>query len=153
MAEKTSVTRELYEGFQRGQLERWDPIFAPDVAFYSPGYWGGKGLAGLKGWGAEFLKAFQPRIDLVDESPAGERPFLTVNLNWKHVQPFFDLKPTGREGTSLETFLLTVKNGRIERFQVADATLDLAIYLWERGHPQVHNVRPDPLVKGVERRG
>lgn len=153
MADTTSITRELYDSFQRGQLDRWNGIFAPDVAFYSPGYWGGRGLDALKGWGGEFIKAFEPRIDLVDELSTGDRPFITINLNWKHVKPFFDVKPTGREGTSIETFLLTVKNGRIERFQVLDGTLDLAIYLWERGHPQAHNVHPEPLIKGIERRG
>ncbi len=151
MTAPLTITRVLYDSFQRGQFDRWDAIFSPDVAFYSPGYWGGHGLSGLKSWAAQFLEAFAPRIDLVDEAPAGERPFLTVNLNWKHVKPFFDVKPTGREGTSIETFLLTVRAGRIERFQVADASLDLAIYLWERGHPQVHNVHPDALVRGIER--
>jgi hypothetical protein len=82
----------------------------------------------------------------------GHRAFLTVNLNWKHVKPFFGLQPTQREGTSIETFLLTIENDRVTRFYVADNSLDLALYLWERGWPSAHNVRPqEVLVKGVER--
>lgn len=127
-----SITREIYEGFQRGEFARWDKVIAQDVELYSPGAWGVKGLEGLKTWATEFLKALKPRIDLVDEFEGGERAFLTVNLNWKHVEPFFALKPTGREGTSIETFILTIKDGKVVRFGVADNTLDLSIYLWEQ---------------------
>ena len=35
------------------------------------------------------------------------------------------LAPTGREGTSVETLLLTIRAGRIVRIDVADNTLDL----------------------------
>ena len=145
------IAREIYEGFQRGEFERWDAVIAQNVEIYSPGYWGGKGLDMLKAWGAEFLKALKPRIDLIDEFDGGDRAFLTVNLNWKHVEPFFDPKPTGREGTSLETFILTIQDGHVIRFGVADNTLDLAIYLWERGYPMAHNIHPEPLVQGTER--
>jgi ketosteroid isomerase-like protein len=147
-----SITREIYEGFQRGEFERWDKVIAQDVEIYSPGYWGGKGIDALKTWGGEFLKALQPRIDLVDEFEGSDRAFVTVNLNWKHVEPFFDLKPTGREGTSIETFILTIKDGKVVRFGVADNTLDLAIYLWERGWAQAHNVHPEAIIQGIERR-
>lgn len=146
-----SITREIYEGFQRGEFDRWDAVIAPDVLLNSPGKYGGQGLDALKTWGAEFLKALKPRIDLVDEYEGESRAFLTVNLNWKHIEPFFGLQPTGREGTSIETFLLTIENGKVVRFDVADNSLDLAIYLWERGWPQAHNVRPQPIVNGIER--
>ncbi|MDM9379871.1 ester cyclase [Chlorogloeopsis sp. ULAP01] len=146
-----SIIREIYEGFQRGEFERWDAVIAQDVEIYSPAYWGGQGLDALKAFGAEFVKALKPRIDLVDEFDGGDRAFLTVNLNWKHVEPFFDLKPTGREGTSIETFILTIQNGQVTRFGVADNTLDLAIYLWGRGYSMAHNIRPEPIVQGIER--
>ncbi|HYE48569.1 MAG TPA: hypothetical protein VEB20_03190, partial [Azospirillaceae bacterium] len=63
----------------------------------------------------------------------------------------FGVAPTGRRGTSVETLLLTISNGKVVRFGVADNTLDLAIYLWERGFPQQHNVVPPAIVKGIER--
>jgi hypothetical protein len=155
-AGKTSITREVYEAFQRGELQRFDAVIAPDVLINSPGGFGMKGIDALKGWGGAFLKAFQPRIDLVDEydgTKNGEgRAFITVNLNWKHVEPFFDIKPTGREGTSIETFLFTVKGGKIARWDVADNTIDIAYYLTDRGWPSSHNVHPEPLVKGIARR-
>ena len=152
----SSITREVYEAFQRGEMLRFDAVIAPDVLINSPGGFGMQGIDALKGWGGAFLKAFQPRIDLVDEydgTKNGEgRAFITVNLNWKHVEPFFDIKPTGREGTSIETFLFTVKGGKIVRWDVADNTADLVYYLTDRGWPSPHNVHPEPLVKGIERR-
>lgn len=155
-ADQRAITREVYEAFQRGELQRFDTVIAPDVAINSPGAWGMKGIDTLKTWGEAFLKAFKPRIDLVDEydgTQNGEgRAFITVNLNWKHVAPFFDIKPTGREGTSIETFLFTIKGGKIVRWDVADNTVDLAYYLTDHGWPSPHNVHPDALVKGMERR-
>ncbi len=147
-----SITREIYEGFQRAEFKRWDAIVATDVLLNSPSGYGTVGLEPLKQWAAEFLKALQPRIDLVDEYEGKERAFVTVNLNWKHVGEFFGLKPTGREGTSIETFILTIKDGKITRWDVADNTLDLALYLWERGWNHPHNIRPNPIITGIERR-
>lgn len=155
-AAATSIAREVYEAFQRGELQRFDAVIAPNVLINSPGGFGMTGVDALKTWGGAFLKAFKPRIDLIDEydgTKNGEgRAFITVNLNWKHVEPFFDIKPTGREGTSIETFLFTVKGGRITRWDVADNTIDIAYYLTDRGWPSPHNVHPEVLVKGVERR-
>jgi hypothetical protein len=64
---------------------------------------------------------------------------------------FFGVAPTGREGTSVETMLLTVREGLVTRIDVADNTLDLVLYLWDRGWPHPHNIEPDPLVVGVDR--
>ena len=129
--ENVSITREVYEGFQRGEFERWDAVFDAEVEIYSPGLQGGKGLDTLKSFAGEFIKAFNPRIDLVDEYEGnGNRSFITITMHWKHVQPFYGIHPSGREGTSVETFLLTIKDGKVTRFDVADNSLDLAIYLW-----------------------
>lgn len=78
--------------------------------------------------------------------------FLTFNLNWKHVEPFFGIQPTGREGTSIEMFILTFEQGKLVQMYVADDSLDLAIYLWERGCPQAHYKQPQRYVVGLERR-
>lgn len=151
-----SITREVYEAFQRGELQRFDAVVSPNVVINTPGGWGMQGIDALKTWGEAFLKAFEPRIDLIDEydgtADGGGRAFITVNLNWKHVGPFFDVKATGREGTSIETFLFTVQGGMIVRWDVADNTADLLYYLTDRGWPSPHNVHPEVLLKGVERR-
>ncbi|NET74436.1 MAG: ester cyclase [Sphaerospermopsis sp. SIO1G2] len=154
-ADETVIGREIYDSFQRLEFDRWDAIMAEDVEIYSPGFWGGKGLEHLKGWGKEFITALETRVDLVDEfevidATGNGRGFITVTLYWKHAKPFFGIAPTGREGTSVETFFYTMKNGKITRFQVADNTLDLAIYLWERGMPQAHNARPKPIIVGID---
>lgn len=148
-----SITREIYEGFQRAEFHRWDAIVAPDVILDSPPLRESvKGIDALKNWAGEFIKAFNPRIDLVDEFEGdGDRAFLTVTLNWKHVQPFFDIQPTGREGTSIEAIILTIKEGKVVYWYVCVATIDLAFYLWERGWPSGHNRRREPIVSGVER--
>jgi hypothetical protein len=146
-----TIVRDIYEGFQRAELDRWDAVIAPDVEIYSPGMWGGRGIAALKGFAGEFIKALSPRIDLVDEFDGGSRAFLTFCMYWHHTAPFFGIAPTGRRGTSVETLLLSVQDGKAVRVGIADNTLDLAIYLWERGFPQRHNVAPVPIVRGVER--
>lgn len=151
---ETVIGRELYDSFQRQELERWDDIIHSDVTLYSPGYWGGKGLETIKNWGSEFVLSMDARVDLVDEfevidDNGNGRGFITIVLHWKHTKPFFGIPPTGREGTSVETFIYTVTDGMITRFGVADNTLDLSIYLWERGMPQAHNVRPEAIITGV----
>jgi hypothetical protein len=97
------------------------------------------------------------RIDLVDEHLALDehgtgRGFITFCLHWKHAADFGGLAPTGREGTSVETLLFTITGNQIVRIDVADNTLDLGIYEWERGWPIPHNIRPQPIVTGVDRR-
>ncbi len=153
----SSLTRDIYDAFQRGQLDRWDAVIADDVVTNSPAKIGTRGRAALKAWAQEFLTAFAPRIDLVDEITAIDgqgngRAVVTFNLNWKHVRPFFGtLQPTGREGTSVENLIMTVRNGKVVRLDVADTTLDLVIYMHERGWVFPQNIRPEPIVRGIER--
>lgn len=153
----SSLTRDIYDAFQRGQLDRWDAVMADDVVTNSPAKFGTRGRAALKAWAQEFLTAFAPRIDLVDEITAIDgqgngRAVVTFNLNWKHVRPFFGtLQPTGREGTSVENLIMTVRNGKVVRLDVADTTLDLVIYMHERGWVFPQNIRPEPIVRGIER--
>ncbi|MBI3964741.1 MAG: ester cyclase [Chloroflexi bacterium] len=145
-----SVTREIYEGFQRGELHRWDAVIAQDVHLNSPIRWNVVGLDALKAFANQLLTALEPRIDLIDEyEGTGNRAFLTVTLHWKHVGEFFGISPTGREGTSVETFIFTIEGGKVTKFDVSGRSLDLAIYLWARGWPHPHNMRPTPIVEGV----
>lgn len=151
-----TLTRELYDGLQLAEFERWDPIVAPDVLINSPARFGQTGLDVLKGW-AQYFVRLGKRIDLVDEHLALDsagcgRGFITFNLHWKHDEMFFDMTPTGREGTSVETILLTIEDHRITRIDVAGNTADLTIYLWQRNWPYPHNVVPKPLVEGLDRR-
>jgi SnoaL-like domain len=151
-----TLTRDLYDAFQRAELDRWDDIIAVDVLVNSPAGFGLHGLATFKAWARQFT-GLAYRIDLVDEhlalDDAGDgRGFITFVLHWKHTGDFGGLSPTGREGTSVETLLLTVASGEIVRIDVADNTLDLAIYEWERGWPIPHNIRPEPIVAGIDRR-
>ena len=78
--------------------------------------------------------------------------FITFCLNWKHTAGLGRLAPTEREGTSVETVLFTIVENKIVRFDVADNTLDLAIYEWDRGWAIPHNIPPQPMVTGVDRR-
>jgi hypothetical protein len=152
-----TLTYELYDAFQRVELDRWDAIIKPDVQLNSPGGWAMSGLETLKNWAAAFAGGLAYQIDLADEhlaldSQGNGRGFITFVLNWKHTQDFFGLKPTGREGTSIETLILRIEKHQITRIDVADNSLDLAIYLWERGWPSPHNIRPELLVQGIKRR-
>lgn len=151
------IVREMYEGFQRGEFHRWDTIVHEDVVTNSSARFGTQGRQALKDWAKEFLIAFSPRIDLVDyinaiDAKGNGRAVITVNLNWQHVKPFFGvLQPTGRTGTSIENLILTVKDGRVVRIEVADTTLDLVIYMHENGWVFPQNVQPQPVIRGVER--
>jgi hypothetical protein len=152
----TSITRELYDAFQRVELERWDDVIAGDVLVNSPAGYGMQGLAALKEFAATFTDLGY-RIDLVDEhlalDDAGNgRGFITFVLHWKHTKDFLGIAPTGREGTSVETMLLTIEGNQVVRIDVADNTLDLVIYMWDRGWPHPHNIRPEPIIEGVDRR-
>jgi hypothetical protein len=151
-----TLTRDLYEAFQRAEPDRWDDIIRDDVLVNSPVGFGVEGLATFKAFARQFTDLAY-RIDLVDEHLAVDdrgtgRGFITFVLHWKHTSDFGGLSPTGREGTSVETMLLTIADGQIVRVDVAVNTLDLAIYEWERGWPAPHNVRPDPMVVGIDRR-
>jgi hypothetical protein len=127
-----------------------------DVLINSPAGRGIQGLQALKDFAVQFTDlAYQ--IDLVDEHIALDdrgsgRGFITFCLNWKHTRDFGGLAPTGREGTSVETMLLTIARHKITRIEVADNSLDLAIYEWQRGWPIPHNVHPELIVTGVDRR-
>ena len=151
-----SLIRQFYEAFQRAEFTQWDEIIADDVLLNSPA---GLDVRGLKTF-KEFARQFTDlgyRIDLIDEHLALDangngRGFITFLLHWKHTKEFGGLAPTGREGTSLETILFTIQNRKITRMLVGDNSLDLVIYLWERGWPMPHNVRPESIVAGVDRR-
>jgi ketosteroid isomerase-like protein len=151
-----TVAREFYDAFQSGQLDRLDAITAEDVVTNSSAKFGNVGRAALKGWAKTFLTALAPRIDLVDEieavdSQGNGRAVATINLNWKHVAPFYNLQPTGRTGTSVENLIFTIRNGKIQRIEVADTTVDLVIYLHTQGWVFPQNIRPEPIIKGIER--
>ena len=47
--------------------------------------------------------------------------------------------------------IMTVRNGKVVRLDVADTTLDLVIYMHERGWVFPQNIRPEPIVRGIER--
>jgi ketosteroid isomerase-like protein len=153
---RMTITRDFYDAFQRGELDEWDSIVSDDVLVNSPVGFGVRGLSTFKDFARQF-NDLAYRIDLVDEhlavDAAGDgRAFITFTLHWKHTKDFGGLPPTGREGTSVETLLLTIASGKIVRMDVADNTFDLGIYVWERGWPVPHNQRPDPIVQGIDRR-
>jgi hypothetical protein len=151
------ITHEWYDAFQRVEFDRWDALIADDVLINSPS---GRDIRGLKIF-KQFAVQFTDlgyRIDLLDEhlalNPQGDgRGFVTILLNWKHNKKFGDLVPTGREGTSVETLIFTIRNAKIARIDIADNTLDLALYKWERGWPAPQNVRPEAIIVGIDRRG
>lgn len=152
----STIPRYVYDAFQRGEFERWDAIIAPQVEMNSSAAFGTVGLDKVKAWANAFLTAFSARIDLVDEIDAVDadgngRAVATVNLNWQHTGEFFGLQPTGRSGTSIENLIMTVRDGMVVRMEVADTTLDLVIYMHERGWVFPQNIKPEPIIRGIDR--
>ena len=74
---------------------------------------------------------------------------MTVNLHWKHDGgPFNGIAPTGRSGTSVESFMLRIVNGMVTHWDVADNSLDLANYLHDQGMKLPTLVEPPVQIKG-----
>jgi hypothetical protein len=149
------ITRGFYDAFQRVDIDRFDDIVAEDLEIYSPVGWDLHGRDLLKDWVGAFARLAK-QIDLVDEHLALDedgtgRGFITFCLHWKHTKDFGGLAPTGREGTSVETALFTIVANQITRVDVADNTLDIGIYAWQRGWPIPHNIRPEAIVTGTDR--
>lgn len=146
---ETNLTMEIYKGFAHNETERWDDIVHSDVVANSPA---GRDIVGretLQGWIKAFHEAFDLRVDLLDHYLAGDRGLVTVNLHWKHDRAsFFGIEPTGESGTSIETFLLQLEDGVVTHFNVADQSLDLAIYLHGQGMELPSRVTPPALIKG-----
>lgn len=149
LASENSLTLAIYEGFAQGRLDRWDAFFHPDVVINSPAGRDTVGRDALKVWVQAFLSSFRPRVDLIDQYIAGDRALLTINMHWKHDGVFFfGIAPTGASGTSVETFILRLKEGLVTQFDVADSSLDLAIYLHEQGMALPREVVPTALISG-----
>ena len=150
-ASDSSITLKIYKGFSENRLDLWDQVIHPDVKSNSPAGRNIDGIAALKRWNQSFIDSFRPRTDLVDHFVAGDRGLVTVNLHWKHDRPFNGLAPTGKTGTSVENFILRIENGLVTRWDVADGSLDLAIYLHDEGLKMPTFVEPPALIKGVAR--
>jgi SnoaL-like polyketide cyclase len=149
-AADSSITLQIYKGFSQNRLDLWDAVIHPDVKSNSPAGRNIDGIAALKRWNQSFLTAFRPRTDLVDHFVAGDRGLVTMNLHWKHDGgPFNGIAPTGKSGTSVENFILRIENGMVTRWDVADGSLDLAIYLHDVGIKMPTFVEPPALIKGV----
>jgi hypothetical protein len=147
--DQSDIALEIYKGYALDELERWDAVIHPDVQANSPA---GRGVVGrdkLKAFNQAFITAFRPRTDLIDRYISGDRGLVTVNLHWTHDGgPFWGIEPTGRSGTSVETFLLRLEDGLVTHWDVADNSLDLAIYLHEQGLDMPRNVVLPALIEG-----
>ena len=148
-ASNSDLTLQIYNGFSQNRLDLWDAVIHPDVKSNSPAGRNIDGIAALKRWNQSFIDAFRPRTDLVDHFVSGNRGLVTINLHWKHERLFNGLAPTGKTGTSVENFILRIENGLITRWDVADGSLDLAIYLHDEGLKMPTFVEPTALIKGV----
>ena len=145
-----SITLQIYKGFSQNRLDLWDAVIHPDVKSNSPAGRNIDGIAALKRWNQSFIDAFRPRTDLIDHFVAGDRGLVTINLHWKHDGgPFNGIAPTGKSGTSVENFILRIENSLVTRWDVADGSLDLAIYLHDEGLKMPTFVEPPALIKGV----
>jgi predicted ester cyclase len=145
----TGLAKEIYEGFALNQTDRWNDVVHPDVITNSPAGRDIAGRAALTDWIKAFHAAFELHVDLIDHFVAGDRGMVTVNLHWTHNRgAFFELQPTGQSGTSVESFLLELADGKVTSFTVADQSLDLALYIHAQGMEMPSRVTPPAIVKG-----
>jgi predicted ester cyclase len=145
----TNIALEIYKGLALDELDRWDAVVHPDVKANSPAGRDIGGLTNLKRWQKMFTVAFRPRVDLIDHFVAGDRGLVTFNLHWKHDGgAFAGIAPTGKSGTSVESFILRIENGLVVKWDVADQSLDLANYLHDQGMKMPTFVTPPAQIKG-----
>jgi hypothetical protein len=143
------ITLEIYNGIALNELDRWDAVIHPDVKANSPAGRNINGLQTLKRFQKAFATAFRPRVDLIDHYVIGDRGLLTFNMHWTHDGgAFAGIAPTGKGGTSVETALLRIENGKVVRWDVADNSLDLANYLHDQGMKLPTRVELPALIKG-----
>lgn len=146
---ESRITTEIYKGLALDELDRWDAVIHPDVKANSPAGRNIGGLKNLKHWQKAFTVAFHPRFDLIDHFIAGDRGLVTVNLHWKHDGgPFNGIAPTGKSGTSVESFMLRIEHGLVVQWDVADHSLDLANYLHDQGMKMPTFVTPPAEITG-----
>jgi hypothetical protein len=144
-----NIALEIYKALAADELDRWDAVVHPDVIANSPAGRNIVGLQNLKHWQKMFGLAFRPRIDLIDHFVAGDRGLVTINLHWTHDgAPFNGIAPTGKSGTSVESFMLRIENGMVVRWDIADHSLDLANYLHDQGMRMPTNVAPPAEIRG-----
>jgi hypothetical protein len=127
-APRPPFLRELYDALQGVELDRLDAIVAEDVVIDTPAGLGVRGLAALKELARQFAD-LGCRIHLVDEHLAldghgGGRGFMT-----------FAPHRSCDRGRSVETMLLTIRDDKIVRIELA-----------------CNGVRAEPPVVGIERR-
>ncbi len=113
-----SLTHVIYNAYAnacvQNKLDLLDDVCHPDVVLNSSCSWGVVGLENLKAWLSSFHASFQPRIDQVDECISGDRAWVTINQHWKHSgADFFGIKLTGASGTSIEVFILRLREGKV----------------------------------------
>lgn len=146
---QSNIALEIYHGLVQNDFDRWDAVVHPDVKANSPAGRDIGGLENLKKWQQAFTDAFSLRVDLVDHFVSGDRGLMTVTLHWTHDRgPIGGIAPTGKSGTSIESFLFRIKDGKVVEWNVADQSLDLAIYLHDQGMKMPTNVTPPVEIKG-----
>jgi predicted ester cyclase len=112
--------RAIDEGWNQGNLEVIDELFAPDFVEHQPGI--APGREGVKG-SIRALRAAFPDLHLAveDAAAAGDRVWLRLHGTGTHDGPFMGLPATGRRIDITVIDVVRVANGRlVEHWGVAD---------------------------------
>jgi predicted ester cyclase len=112
--------RAIDEGWNQGNLEVIDELFAPDFVEHQPGI--APGREGVKG-SIRALRAAFPDLHLAVEDAAatGDRVWLRLHGTGTHDGPFMGLPATGRRIDITVIDVVRVADGRlVEHWGVAD---------------------------------
>ena len=112
------------EAFNKGNVEAWDEVIAPDVIVHTPPLPDAKGLEAYKQSMLAFSQGFTDiRFKLEEIIGQGETTAVRYTINMKHtgVNPMFPVPATGKEVVYSGSIFSNWKNGKIvEQFACDD---------------------------------
>ena len=111
-----TVAQRFVEGFGGNNPDILSDVLDDDVAFYGTLVWELRGKNNLIDFAAQFQQAMPGlRIVLHDEfySADGTRGNMRIHLHFHNTGEFMGHQPTGKQGVSVESFSMVIKDDKI----------------------------------------
>lgn len=129
MVGEDTVAQRFVKAFGANDANAFRSVLDEDVAFYGGLAWGLRGSDRLIDFASEFHKGMPGmRVALHDEfyNASGTRGVFRINLHFHNTGVFMGNPPTGKSGVSIESFTVTIRDGKITEIIQAGNTLPLA---------------------------
>jgi ketosteroid isomerase-like protein len=115
-----TVARALADSLSSGDFSTWEAQLAPNFTASYPGMRGSHGKAAALAFNKVFPVAFPDlQFAFTNSARSGDVVYLSMTAEGTHLGPLASpagaIAPTGRRGVVDVVFVVTVKDGRIER--------------------------------------